>query len=219
MAKIFSSLEDVSSVINNSVNVSITHEEEMTVYGTISEHHGLEDCVSKCKHTDYSIRVDDLNKIRLRIITTDDDTINELTFKQKKKDDNVSTEYTIYVDDNLVDYFKSLGEIPNIYTRYVFSSSEVTFNYVDEEGNKNNIKLPSVKYEVDIFDNAKDLCKIEVELQELKEILKSKTNGYQGDLKIFIKVNHLPFKPIDVFGLDKSDTRIKEFWNKVKNHE
>lgn len=217
MSRIFNALEDVSTTINSSVNISVTNEDEVTIYGTITDPSGLNECVSKCIHTDYSIRVDDLNKIRLRIIVADNNVTNELTFKQKNKEGN-STEYTIHVDDSLVEYFKLLSE-PTRYTRYVYSSSQVTFNYLDEEGNSNIIELPNVRYEVDVFDTARDLCKIEVELQEIKRIIKDSTIGYQGDIKLLIKVSHLPFKPIEVYGLDKNDSRIKGFWDRVKSKE
>ena len=197
-------------------------EREITVYADISNQEGLKKADRVLRHTDYMAYFEkDGCKSRLRVIEHEDGTkINEFTIKVKQKSDDesaieVSSESTINVDDNFVEAFKTVAEEGLTKTRYEFNTKSIQITY-SEDGIEKVITVPNVIYEVDVFDNNKEQCKIDIEVDTILDAL-----DYPSirDKKVMIraKVSHLPFAPVNIFAKFKDGSeKIKEFWGKAK---
>lgn len=217
MKKLFTALEDITN------DTAFQEEHEITVYGTISNPEGLKQCDDIEHHVDYIAFFEKKGcKARVRILTRGDTKVNQFTLKQKIEEElhgsiASSTEHTIEVDDSFVESFKKIAEKPLVKTRYKFNSKAIPITYTVDGENK-VLVADSIIYEIDVFDGVDDICKIDMELDN---IIKAISSDELKDKKISIatKVSHLPFKPMDVFldnGEDDTKAKIEEFWSKVK---
>lgn len=207
-------------------NTIYTPENEICVYATISNPEGLEqaDEVEYQKEWNARFKKDDC-KARVRVITKKDapsDNAHQfLTLKIKNEQqphDNIesSQEYTVAVDEHFVNAFALIADEPIEKTRYIFFSKQVVVTYL-VDGEEKTVTLENVRYEVDVYKNVPDMCKIEVEIDAIMDALAS-DELKDKDIKLITKVSHLPFNPTDVFAKwsEGGKDKVDELWDKIK---
>lgn len=215
---LFTAMEEEAISTTNTVLVP---ENEITVYASIGNKDGLEQNDGVEKHKDYIAKfAKEGCKARVRVATKGGVTTNYLTLKIKSKEElhsaiASSQEYTIEVDDAFVEAFALIAEEPLVKTRYVFNSKTIEIKYKLGDDIK-TVVVPKVLYEIDVFKGQPDMCKIDIEIDNILNAINA-SEFKDTPVNIVAKVSHLPFKPTNVFSEDTDPDKVVEFWDKVKN--
>lgn len=200
----------------------MSKETELCFYALVGDSSGFDQAVSQEIHEQYEhviVSPDGLkNKQRIRATTRDGVVIYDETIKLYSKDENIllnAHEPTVPITAEYFEAWKKLFPAKGVNKiRYVFISKEVE---LEAEGQV--VKLPEVKYEVDIFLNANGQrsrwCKIDIEIDGILAFLKEQ----HPDIKQFdttVKLSSLPIKPEHAFsGVTEDEEQkkaIASFW-------
>ena len=203
----------------------MNQETELTFYAKIGDSEGFSQAVSEeiqCQHAYFINHGEGKGKTQLRVRSTTKNgvVLYEETVKLPIFNHDVQTfgnrEFTNKIEE---DYFKAwiagvrVGGVNKI--RYVFLSKEVELDAGDGE----IIKLPEVKYEVDVFldkdGNKSKWCKIDIEIDHILEVLKEQHKDV-GKFDATVKLSALPFKPENAFSAktenEEEKKAIEHFW-------
>ena len=186
-------------------------EQELTLFAKIGDMEGLQKAGESEEHIQLEAK---LGKqfCRVRKTTKGDDVKYVFTFKVKDADvDQIasSKEYNVEVDKDFFEGFAKVAESKQEKTRYVFDSEKVLL-MIDGDENLKSIELPTMHYEIDVFKTPSgeisEWCKIDVEL-DTALLFVAKNYPELKDVKLKVKVSHLPFKPKDVM---QSTTEVSD---------
>lgn len=204
-------------------------ETELCFYARIGDAEALENAIDIEHHEQWEYKVivedDDDNKeyrgkVRIRRTERDGQVKFEETIKLPVESEAVTQgnhEYTVSITEEYFDAWKKLfGDKGYKKTRYVFLSKEVMLDHHEEE-----IKLPDIKYEVDVFFDQEGQrakwCKIDIEIDDILAYLKE----HHPEIEKFdttVWLSKLPFKPEDAFSAVTDDEEqkeaIKAFWDR-----
>lgn len=208
-------------------------ETELCFYARIGDAEALENAIDIEHHEQWEYKVivedDDDNeeyrgKVRIRRTERDNQVKFEETIKLPVESEAVTQgnhEYTVSITEEYFNAWKRLfGDKGYKKTRYVFLSKEVMLDHHDEE-----IKLPDIKYEVDVFFDQEGQrakwCKIDIEIDDILAYLKE----HHPEIEKFdttVWLSKLPFKPEDAFSAvtdnDEQKEAIKAFWDRFAHH-
>lgn len=200
-------------------------ETELTFYAKIGNFEGLEQAVSSEVQSQfsYSLPTDEgkpATRVRVRSTARDGEMVYEETIKIAVLNPESKTfncdEHTTIIDEAYFEAWKQAYDCSGVdKLRYVFLSKEVEL----DEGDGKIVKLPSIKYEVDVFldrnGNKSKWCKIDIEIDKLLKCIQEQ----HASIKSFdavVKLSALPFSPEHAFSgkTDKEDEKqaIDHFW-------
>lgn len=197
-------------------------ETELVVYCKISYFEGLKEAVKKERHDQYEIKSSQElsgNKgcVRVRKTTDSDGVKYILTNKVRTENDNLSVaeEFNLDITEEQFEMFTKIAPSKTIKDRFIFLVKNVSVNKFGDETLQ--IEVPELKFEVDAFPKEDggyhDWCKIDIEIDPLLEAI-NKSGKDIGEFSLNIKVNHLPFKPLESFvGSEANDEQ-----NKILDH-
>ena len=178
-------------------------ETEVAIYAKMTHSVGLEEADHVEHHEQLEGPSVDGGRFRCRKTTIDNDVKYTLTMKVKSKEEGIAGvrgdhEYDLDIDEGFYEAFKALSTKRLDKTRYVFHGDGTSL----KDGDPNNVVLPSVKYEVDVFKRAdgedSQWVKIDIELDSIIERL-TEMGKSLDDMTLSLKVSHLPFKPVGGF--------------------
>jgi len=200
-------------------------ETEVVIFAKINEPKGLLEAVYSECHNQYSLVQNSKGKLRLRESwdsdqnTSIDSYRRKMTVKLSTSQDSAVPQYEehdVTVSKELFEVMKSLALNVVRKTRYIFNSKNVTIK-VD---GYDDIILPMVKYEVDVFKDgqnaSKPWCKIEVEFDKMLEEIKERFPDIK-DTSVKVAISHLPFKPSDWFMPESMDDAQKKIVDDLFN--
>lgn len=225
MRKLFSkdffvSLEDTMISIT-------TQEKEIAIYCKLKNKDGLKEAASTERHYQYMGSFTDGDKCRIReTITSKGDKSFLFTVKTKAEesdqfDSNIETSIT--VDEHFADVFKNSAKLHVHKNRYVFHGDAVKLSF-KENDQVREIKLPDIKYEVDVFEtkdrSESEWVKIDIELTTVLDFI-SKNHPDLDKINLTVKISHLPIEPtdaiIDFTATEENKAFIDKLWQQVYN--
>lgn len=205
-------------------------ETEVAIYARIGDPNGLTQAANSEEHEQVEGFFKKGSKCRVRKITKNNTDTYVFTIKVKDQENNSAAsavdEYNAEVDKAFFDGFKLAGgEKFVLKTRYVFNSENVELTF-EQEGEKQNIVIPNILYEIDVYKkpdgNVSEWCKIDVEVDNILAYL-DKEHPNIKNVKLNIKINHLPFKPEKAILASTQDEEQKAFlgnlWDNEFNHK
>ena len=204
----------------NTVNATVVNKEnEVVIYGRITDFTGLNQATQVLVQEQYEIKPihpgDKKGKIRVRREMTGGVETYTMT---TKVDDGIAglssnKEYTIGIDREMFDAFKSIASSGMKKTRYVFPIKQTSETPVVPEGAQapevTDVTAPPIpevqnlgNWEVDVFTSPDGTeyayCKIDMEIDNLAE--QNNVDIEKGEkLKVVAKVSELPIKLADFF--------------------
>lgn len=201
----------------------MSKETELCFYALVTNPDGFEQAVSQEIQEQYEhvVMTPDgkKNKQRIRATTRNGDVSYEETIKLYSADEAVllsAHEPSVPITKDYFDSWKKLFSPKGVNKiRYIFISKEVE---LEAEGQ--TVKLPEVKYEVDIMLNADGKrsrwCKIDIEIDGILAYLKE----HHPEITKFdttVKLSSLPIKPENAFsGVTEDEAErkaIAAFWD------
>lgn len=212
MAEVMASGNKVSLESNETTR---SNETEIIVYCRIQDFDGLQKA-SKIE-THEQLETEFKNGVRCRVrrtskspvvATEDSNTVDmhddsyEFTFKLKDQSEGgfeSNQEFTVNVDKDFFDGFRQIADHRLLKTRYEFSSDKIYLNYQDGD-EKKTMMIPNIKYEIDVYLDKDgqicEWCKIDIEVDAILDHI-AKHHPDIDNLKMNVKISHLPFEPSD----------------------
>lgn len=198
-----------------------SEETEVVIYAKVTNPEGLSQASHIEQHEQGQLK-SDKGSLRIRKIIVDGkEPVFEMTSKVKKNAENVqsSIETTERINEKVFNLFMGMCDSFMSKTRYIFKVETIKGKKGDLEF---EIKAKDMKFEVDVFRNSRGetskWCKIDIEVDKLKDILES-NDITVGQIKLIARIGKLPFKPSDIViddgldnDVDKSEL-IKELYN------
>lgn len=201
-------------------------ETELTFYAKIGNFQGLEQAVSSEVQAQFSYTLpakEGMPESRVRVRSTAKDGVIQYEETIKSPIENKETktfgcdEHTTIINEEYFEAWKKTYPCSGVdKIRYVFLSKEVELDV----GDGKIVKLPEIKYEVDVFLNRQGQrsawCKIDIEIDKLLDTLKEQ----HAEVKQFdtvVKLSSLPFNPQHAFSgkSEKEEERqaVDHFWD------
>lgn len=196
-------------------NTTEEQETEVTIFAKMDSPNGLKQASNVEEHIQLEAKLGN-QFCRVRKTTAKGEEKYTFTFKVKDKSaEQVASakEYNVDVDQDFFTGFSEVAESKQEKTRYHFLSKNVILN-VEGDDNVKSIELPEIVYEVDVFKKPNgeisEWCKIDVELDPIILFLSQNYPDIKN-VKINLKVSHLPFRPVDTMlsTTENSDERAK----------
>jgi hypothetical protein len=193
-------------------------ETELVVYCKVTYFEGLKEAIKKERHDQYEIKSSQEvsgNKgcVRVRKTTDSDGVKFVLTNKVRTENENLSVaeEFNLDITEEQFEMFTKIAPSKTIKDRFIFSVKNITVNKYGDESVQ--IEVPELKFEVDVFPKEDggyhDWCKIDIEIDPLLEVVNQSGKDI-NEFNLNIKVNHLPFKPVESFvGSEATDDQKK----------
>lgn len=199
-------------------------ETEVTIYAKITNFDGLLEADHQEHQMQYEANLGDGGRSRVRKTSIGDQVKHVFTFKydQGKNENGLykRRERNLDVDQEFLDDFIEIAERLQDKTRYIFDASSIQLTFQEGEDTR-VIDVPNVKYEVDVFKKIdggiSEWCKIDVEVDGIMSYLETNYPELKN-LKLNIKVTHLPFKPESPFLSEDADEEQKKFRDDLYNN-
>lgn len=216
------SLFALSTEANDSSQIKET---EVIIYAQISNYDKLEEANRIEKHEELNSTFSKGQRCRVRKVI-EDGKEDKYYFTYKTKKTNIfgfeiNDEYTIQADENFQEGFKNIAEKSINKTRYIFSSENVEMSF-NIDGLDKTVIIPNIEYEVDVFNKPdggiSEWCKIDIEIDNIINYI-SKEFNFIEQLKLNIKIKHLPFKPINSILMFNATEEEKDLIGKLWNTE
>jgi hypothetical protein len=199
----------------------MAQEKEMVIVCKIGDFEGLKSANYTEEQEQLELFCPQKGRIRVRKTVSEDGTdyvacIKTLADPTMKVKTVEETEQQ--VNSQFFEAFRFIAEHLRVKKRYVFEGEKSVITAESKE-----IQLPPIKYEVDVFTkpdgSISQWCKIDIELGDFYESLKSMNNVPEDeDIDFVVKVTHLPFKPQMAYILgactDEQLKASKELWEK-----
>lgn len=196
-------------------------ETEICIYAKIGDFSGLMNPLES--HAQCNLR-NDKGSVRVRKITRGGNSTYETTVKKKLKDSVSAKNIEINrpCDEEYYENFRSICVDEMVKDRFIFPLRKLSL-LVD--GQEDEIDLNAyrgsidIQYEVDVFPKEgggyHEWCKIDLELDALIPIL-TKVIG-DKDIKLNLKISHLPFKPKEAILSNTTDQSQKAIIDKMRD--
>lgn len=123
------------------------------------------------------------------------------------------------ISEAFYEAYRKMADTLRIKKRFVFKGEKSLFTKSDGT----EVPLPAVTYEVDVFERhdgqQSEWCKIDIELNQIKEALASLEIevGDSNYPELFVKITHLPFKPQEAFmvgiATPEQMEKLKNLWD------
>lgn len=199
----------------------MAQEKEMVIVCKIGDFEGLKQADRVEEQEQLELFCPEKGRIRIRKTTSEDGTdfvacIKTLANPNEKIKSVDETENP--VNAQFFEAFRAIANSLRVKKRYVFEGEKTIIQAESED-----YQLPPIKYEVDVFTRPdgqiSEWCKIDIELGDFYEALKSMNQLPQGeDIDFIVKVTHLPFKPQMAYILgactEEQILASKELWEK-----
>lgn len=207
--------------------MSVKPESELYFYARVGNRDGLSQATATELHDQWEYKFPNdeqgkpKGKQRIRATTIDGEVRYEETLKTPVdlgKHMAANVEATTTIDKDYFEAWKqALRTTGCVKQRYTFLSQNVVLTTTDDQ----EVKLPEVKYEVDVLidpqGNPSKWCKIDIEIDPILDYL----SEHHADITSFdalVKLSHLPFEPQDAFVGNSEDPAhqeaVKAFWGK-----
>jgi len=191
--------------MENVVATAKSAENELVIYARITNFDGLNSASKIINQEQYEVKTEK-GKVRVRKETVDGVESYTQTTKVKSQSENVASnqEYTITIDREYFDAFKSIATSCMVKVRYLFPLKKLAMVDQAEDGATTNVTHtePDIFFEVDVFSdpdgNRYSWCKIDLELDSIIEMADKKLDD-DVKLKIVAKISDLEFKPVEGF--------------------
>lgn len=193
---------------------TISKETEITIFGRIVNMEDLNEFTEKEHHVQLESKLEK-GKCRVRKTTTNIGTTYQYVLKipviTTSEDLNIiaSNEYKLDVDELFFNGFKEVANCCFYKTRYIAKSNEVILKIKIDDEQEDIIKLPDIKYEVDIYDDINgqpsEWCKIDIEVDTLLKYINERFPDNDNDLYFKVSLQNLPINLENVI--------VKEFAN------
>lgn len=198
-------LDILNTSLEEIVDTTQVLETEIIVYCKINNFDGLQKATSISEHEQLETNFQNGVRCRSRKTVKDNEETYTFTFKVKtseKDEENgyeANREYTATVDKDFFEGFKEASEHRLSKTRYEFASDKIQLIIGDTE-DKTIIEVPDIKYEIDVYKNKDnevcEWCKIDIEIDPILDYL-NQHHPELENIKLNIKLSHLPFEPSD----------------------
>lgn len=202
----------------NTPNATATSSEnELLIYGEMTFPEGLKQAERVIVQEQYELKapkISGVSKGKIRVRKETENGIDQYTMTTKVSADSKThfsnEEYTISIDREYFDAFKSIATSGMKKTRYLFPVRQVTIHDPNkgEDGKSAVFKNPDAFYEVDVFTHPNGTLyawvKIDLEMDNIMELVKGAMDD-EATLRLTAIVTSLPIKPVKVF-LDKKAT-------------
>lgn len=218
------------SIAEESNDTKQNKETEVAIYAKIGNPDGLQEANSFELQEQIEGKFAKGPKSRVRKTTKDNTDTYVFTFKVKSENTEevvrANKEFNVDVDKDFFEAFKtSIAEKFVIKTRYIFNSENVELTFM-QDSEKKNIAIPNIIYEVDVYKKPdgtlSEWCKIDVEVDNILNFLDKEHPGLK-DVKLNIKISHLPFKPEEaILGTtqnEKEKAFLSDLWDNEFNHK
>lgn len=195
--------------------ISNEDETELTIFAKISNPDGLTQATSQEAQIQITAKLGlEDNTCRVRRSAINDTVKYVYTFKvpSGSESDPVASkrEHNVDVNEEFFNDFKTVADFEQIKTRYIFESEKITLSYKENDEDK-VIDIPDIKYEVDVFKkadgNLSEWCKIDIEIDTMMQFLEHNYPEIKN-IKLNVKISHLPFAPGESFLMINSDAEI-----------
>ncbi len=204
-----------------------TQETEITVYAKLDDPQSLNEAELIEDHIQLEQTLLSGARIRVRKITPikggpeNGGDRYEITMKEKLPDDGgipSSNETTQETDENFYNHFAEVAERGIVKRRFVFMGRAPVVRGAEEE-----LVLPAVKYEVDLFTNPKTkqkvpYIKIDIEIDQILDVLKEKGIDITGVRQSF-NLKNLPFIAEDMFSPKNATPEQKQLLDNLWENE
>lgn len=205
--------------------MSGTSEIELAFYARVTKPEGFQQAVDTEDHEQWEYKLPPnedgtpRGKVRVRATTKNDVTEYVETIKEPNSGSGAvagNDEHSTIISESYFRAWKrTFGQKGTRKTRYVYISKDVELE-IDGQV----VKLPEVKYEVDVLFNKAHQrslwCKIDIEIDNLLAFLEEH-HSELGKFDISVKLSSLPFGPEDAFSAVAADEAhqeaIKKFWD------
>ena len=197
-------------------------EMELVIIAKIGDFDGLKEAEEVVEQSQLETFQEGKGRFRVRKSIDEEGTRYEVCIKSLHDGSSVIKsvdEHEEIISEAFYEAYRKLADSLRIKKRYVFKGEKSLFTKADGS----EVPLPAISYEVDVFQrhDGKDSewCKIDIELNQIKEALVS-LDIEVGDSdypELFVKITHLPFKPQEAFmvGLATPEQKAKlaELWD------
>lgn len=206
--------------------ISNQEETELTIFAKIGDPAGLSQATSVEEQIQITAKLGlEDNTCRVRRSAINDAVKYVYTFKvpSGSESDPVASkrEHNVDVNEEFFNDFKTVADFEQIKTRYVFESEKITLSYKENDEDK-VIDIPDIKYEVDVFKktdgNLSEWCKIDIEIDTMMQFLEHNYPEIKN-IKLNVKISHLPFAPNESFLMVNSDAAIMSRVNTLYEQE
>lgn len=198
-------------------------ENEIVLFAKIGDPEGFHHADEKEHHVQLEGAFTTGPRARVRETIKDDKTNYVFTIKVKQPPKeggelvSACVEDNTVVDKNFFETYKQVAERQIDKTRYTFHSDLVQLTLKTANDVSTTVEIPQIKYEVDVFDNDPEWCKIDIEVNVILDFL-AKDYPDIKEIKLNLKVSHLPFKPTDVIiaasQSDEERVQVDALWKK-----
>jgi hypothetical protein len=195
--------------------ISNQQENEITIFAKVGDFEGLKQADTFEEQIQITAKLGlGENTCRVRRSVLNDEVKYVYTFKVKDRSEHDSVtsmrEHNVDVNESFYQDFKHIADYCQDKVRYIFNSEKITFSYsVDNEDKV--IEVPDIKYEVDVFKkpdgSLSEWCKIDIEVDQLMQYVDHNYPDLKN-VKLNIKISHLPFKPTDSWLKVDSDAEV-----------
>lgn len=206
--------------------ISNQEENEIAIFAKIGNLDGLKDAISVEKQIQVTAKLgleDNFCRVRRSVLNNEVKYVYTFKIKNRSQLDSVTSkrENNVNVNEDFFNDFKLVADKLQDKVRYVFHSDKITLSYRENEEDK-VINVPDLKYEVDVFMKAdgalSEWCKIDIEVDQLMQFVDHNYPELKN-VKLNIKVSHLPFEPTETFLKVDSDAAIMSRINDLyENH-
>lgn len=201
-------------------------ETEIEIYAKIGDPQGL----FKAQDVEQQVQVSaklglEDNYCRVRKSTKNGKDEYTYTFKVKNRSQSDSVmsliEYTVAINEEFFNDFQLVADNLQNKTRYIFDHDKIQLKYHLNEADK-IIEVPDIKYEVDVYTKSdgtlSEWCKIDIEIDKIMQFIDHNYPDLK-DIKLNVKISHLPFNPYDSFIKDAEDKDIMKRINDLFDTE
>ena len=192
--------------------ISNQEETELTIFAKIGNIEGLQQATSQEAQIQITAKLGlGDHTCRVRRSTKNDEVKYVYTFKVENGtgSDSVASkrEHNVDVNEDFFNDFQIAADFKQDKIRYIFESEKITLSYHENDEDK-VIDIPDIKYEVDVFKKAdgqlSSWCKIDIEIDTMMQYLEHNYPEIKN-VKLNIKISHLPFAPGESFLASPSD--------------
>ena len=193
-------------------------ETEVVIFAKIGNMDGLQQANSQEHQLQLTTSLGKQNTCRVRRTSKDDAVEYTYTFKLKNATEGavvpLQHEYNVAVTEDFFIGFKQVAEYAQDKIRYIFQSEKITLKYSENDEDK-VIDVPDMIYEVDVFKKAdgtfSEWCKIDIEIDKMMQYIDHNYPDIR-DIKMSLKISHLPFEPKESFIGSENPERMDELY-------
>lgn len=179
-------------------------EMELVIIAKIGDFEGLKEAEQVIEQSQLETFQEGKGRFRVRKSVDEEGTRYEVCVKSIQKTPSLIKtvdECEELISEAFFEAYRKMADTLRVKKRFVFKGEKSLFTKSDGS----EVPLPAVTYEVDVFERhdgqQSEWCKIDIELNQIKEALASLDIevGESDYPELFVKITHLPFKPQNAF--------------------